>query len=139
MSVIGSSSQKGFQPDTDVHITYEDQQKINKFARQNAKLDDLKEELKSKQKQLQNLEDASSDLLMVENEDEAIPYQLGEVFVNQSLESTQQLLEETKSNLQSEITSLEEQCDVIKGIMSDLKVQLYAKFGNNINLDAEDD
>lgn len=32
-----------------MHITYEDQQKINKFARHNAKLDDLKEELKVKQ------------------------------------------------------------------------------------------
>lgn len=35
--------------DSDVYITYEDQQKINKFARQNAKMDDLKEELKIKQ------------------------------------------------------------------------------------------
>jgi prefoldin subunit 4 len=32
-----------------VHITFDDQQKINKFARHNAKLDDLKEELKVKQ------------------------------------------------------------------------------------------
>lgn len=35
--------------DSDVYITYEDQQKINKFARQNAKMDDIKEELKIKQ------------------------------------------------------------------------------------------
>lgn len=35
--------------DSDVYITYEDQQKINKFARQNAKMDDLKEESKIKQ------------------------------------------------------------------------------------------
>lgn len=35
--------------DSDVHITYEEQQKINKFARQNAKLEDYKEELKVKQ------------------------------------------------------------------------------------------
>lgn len=35
--------------DSDVYITYEDQQKINKFARHNAKMEDLKEELKIKQ------------------------------------------------------------------------------------------
>lgn len=35
--------------DSDVHITYEEQQKINKFARQNAKLEDYKEELRVKQ------------------------------------------------------------------------------------------
>jgi len=34
--------------DTDVHVTYEDQQKINLFARTNARLQDLKEELDSK-------------------------------------------------------------------------------------------
>ena len=32
-----------------MHITFEDQQKINKFARQNAKMEDYKEELKIKQ------------------------------------------------------------------------------------------
>lgn len=35
--------------DSDVHITYEDQQKINKFARLNAKMDDLKDEMKLKE------------------------------------------------------------------------------------------
>ena len=34
--------------DSDVHVTYEDQQKINLFARTNARLQDLKEELDSK-------------------------------------------------------------------------------------------
>ena len=31
--------------DSEVHITYEDQQQINTFARHNAKLQDIKEEL----------------------------------------------------------------------------------------------
>jgi len=34
--------------DSDVHVTYEDQQKINLFARTNARLQDMKEELDSK-------------------------------------------------------------------------------------------
>lgn len=38
-----------FYKDSDVHITFEEQQKINKFARQNAKLEDYKEELRLKQ------------------------------------------------------------------------------------------
>lgn len=40
--------EKFFQ-DSDVHITLEDQKKINYFARFNAKHDDIKAELKSKQ------------------------------------------------------------------------------------------
>ncbi|PSN43905.1 Prefoldin subunit 4 [Blattella germanica] len=93
------SSKGSFQPDSDVHITFEDQQKINKFARHNAKLDDLKEELKSKQK----------------------------------------MLDEFKSRLQAEIEEIESQCTDLRTIMSDMKTQLYAKFGNHINLEAEDD
>lgn len=38
----------GFQ-DSDVHITFEDQQKINKFARLNARVEEYREELKTKQ------------------------------------------------------------------------------------------
>lgn len=35
--------------DSDVHITFEDQQKINRFARLNAKYEDLKDEIKLKE------------------------------------------------------------------------------------------
>ncbi len=38
--------------DNEVHITYEDQQQINKFARFNARLHDLKDELESKKVRL---------------------------------------------------------------------------------------
>ena len=38
-----------FQGDSDAQVTLEDQQKINKFARHNAKLQDIKEELKQKE------------------------------------------------------------------------------------------
>ena len=37
-----------FLQDSDVHVTFEDQQKINKFARHNAKLQDLKDEVLQK-------------------------------------------------------------------------------------------
>lgn len=35
--------------------------------------------------------------------------------------------------------SLESQSGEIKGVLGDLKVKLYAKFGNNINLEAEEE
>ena len=38
-----------FLQDSEVHITYEDQQQINTFARHNARLQDIKEELAAKQ------------------------------------------------------------------------------------------
>merc|ERR1712071_459809 len=84
-----------FQSDTDIHITLEDQQKINRFARQNAKWEELKDDLKGKQRDLQNLEDASDDLL-VDDEAAPIPFVVGEVFINLPLEEAKEKLEEAK-------------------------------------------
>lgn len=49
------------------------------------------------------------------------------------------MIEETKELIQKDITDLEEKADQIKSVLADLKVQLYAKFGNNINLEAADE
>ena len=38
----------GPEADKDVHISLEDQQKINKFARQNQRMEELKDDLKVK-------------------------------------------------------------------------------------------
>nr|CAG4641364.1 EOG090X0JBP [Eulimnadia texana] len=128
-----------FKDDTDVYIQYEDQQKINKFARLNARWEELKEDIKAKQNEVQNLDDASTELMMVEDESLPIPYVIGEVFVHLTIDEAREKLETTKSDLEKEITSLEEECTKLKEGMSDLKTQLYAKFGSSINLEADDD
>ncbi|XP_060062715.1 prefoldin subunit 4-like [Ylistrum balloti] len=125
--------------DTDTQVTYQDQQKINKFARNNARLQDLRDEQENKKKELQNLEDAADELLMLEDESDAIPYQIGEVFVSLNTDTTNEMLEKAKERVQEEIKGLDAQCEVHKQILQDLKVELYAKFGNNINLEADDD
>lgn len=40
--------------------------------------------------------------------------------------------------LQDEIKGLEGRVSAIQEVLGDLKVQLYAKFGNNINLEADE-
>lgn len=70
-----------------MHISYEDQQKINKFARLNAKADDIKDELKVKHNDIKNLEEAVEELAL-SDESEKIPFLVGEVFICQSLEDT---------------------------------------------------
>ncbi|CAG2056061.1 unnamed protein product [Timema podura] len=125
--------------DSDVHITYEDQQKINKFARHNAKLEDFKDELKVKKNELTNLEEASEELELMDEESEKIPYFLGEIFVYQDVETTQKMLEEAKTRVRTEISDLETKCNELRSIMTDMKLLLYAKFGNHINLEADED
>ncbi|XP_029032380.1 prefoldin subunit 4 [Osmia bicornis bicornis] len=132
------NTQAGFQPDSDIYVTYEDQQKINKFARQNAKMEDLKEELKIKQNELKNLEDACDEIVLLDDQAK-IPYYIGEVFIYEDVEKTQKYLDELKEKKKEEIANLESKCGDLKNMMSELKTQLYAKFGNRINLEAEED
>eukprot|EP00071_Canis_lupus_P013077 XP_005635246.1 prefoldin subunit 4 isoform X1 [Canis lupus familiaris] len=122
----------------DVNVTFEDQQKINKFARNTSRITELKEEIEIKKKQLQNLEDACEDIMLADDDCLMIPYQIGDVFISHSQEETQEMLEEAKKNLQEEIDALEARVESIQRVLADLKVQLYAKFGSNINLEADD-
>uniref|UniRef100_A0A8D0U995 Prefoldin subunit 4 n=1 Tax=Sus scrofa TaxID=9823 RepID=A0A8D0U995_PIG len=124
--------------ETDVNVTFEDQQKINKFARNTSRITELKEEIEVKKKQLQNLEDACEDIMLADDDCLMIPYQIGDVFISHSQEETQEMLEEAKKNLQEEIDALESRVASIQRVLADLKVQLYAKFGSNINLEADE-
>lgn len=51
----------------------------------------------------------------------------------------QERLEEAKTQVDKDIAKIEADCAKIKEVMLDLKTQLYAKFGNSINLEAEDE
>uniref|UniRef100_A0A0K8TP25 Prefoldin subunit 4 n=1 Tax=Tabanus bromius TaxID=304241 RepID=A0A0K8TP25_TABBR len=137
MAAKGCNSGKAFQPDSDVHITYEDQQKINKFAKHNARLEDFKSELEARKNDLKNLDDAFEEIELFD-EDEIIPCLIGEVFVCNSLDETQILLKNEKRKIEHEIKDIELKCQDIQQIMSDLKAQLYQRFGSNISLENDE-
>ena len=102
------------QLDKEVHISLEDQQKINKFARLNSRLEDLKDDLKAKQEETKTLEDASGDLMMLEDDDEKVPYQIGEVFVYLTQDEAQEKIETSKDNLGEAIKVVETRAQAIK-------------------------
>ena len=54
-------------------------------------------------------------------------------------DETGQMLEKAKESTQMEIGNLENLIDEHKKILQALKVELYAKFGNSINLEAEEE
>lgn len=120
--------------DDDVHIRYEDQSKINKFAINNTKLHDYQDDLVEKKKELQNLNEAIEELVIFDDT-EIVPFQYGEVFTHLSVEEANKELERAKEALEKEITVLEDKVTSTKKLLSDLKTQLYAKFGNKINLE----
>ena len=120
----------------DVEVTFEDQKKINLFACKNINLNELQDNIAAVKKELDNVEDAENDLLMLDDEDEMISFQIGEVFFEYNLENTQGLLENRKTELEDKMNELKAKESDVQKVMKDLKVQLYAKFEDNINLEA---
>lgn len=68
-----------------------------------------------------------------------VTYQIGEVFVSLNVDSTNEMLEKTIDTTKETIKTLELKCEEHKKILQDLKVELYAKFGTNINLEADEE
>ncbi|XP_075161422.1 prefoldin subunit 4 [Haematobia irritans] len=134
---VAAAPNKVFQNHDDVHISFEDQQKINKFAKHNARMDELKVELDMKKNDLKSVEEALDEIELFD-EDEDIPFLFGEVFLSHKLSRTQELLHETKEQTLKEIASIEAKANDIKGEMNELKAQLYQRFGNNISLESDD-
>ena len=54
-----------------------------------------------------------------------------------STDSTSTMLEQAKELANEDITQLQAEIEGIEGILKNLKVQLYAKFGDGINLEEE--
>lgn len=125
--------------DNEVHITYEDQEKINCFARNNAKLTYLKEEIKELIKEKENYVDAADEIMMLEGDDDTVPYMIGDSFFPQTSEKAMEYLERRQTEIGKEMETLENKAVSINKILSDLKEQLYAKFGDNINLENDEE
>lgn len=126
----------------EIVVTFEDQQKINRFARLNARTEEIKDELKGKKLALQNMDDALNEISAAELEDdsgEGVRIQEGEAFVQFDYESASSWVETKKKVLEQEVASANDTIESIREEMNQLKTALYAKFGKeNINLEAED-
>ena len=116
-----------------VSVKKEDQGNINKFARKNALLQELREELKVKKDALQDIEEGETSLLMAQ--DPLIPYKVGEVFFELSHDKTQSMLDTEKAQCLQRISQLEDDILGIESTLQELKGELYARFGSNINLE----
>ena len=121
--------------DHEIHIKYEDQEKINQFARYNNKLLEIKDDLVAKNKQLQNFNDANQDVEELELSEDSFPFQLGEVFVEMSAEQISDMITTYKNKVNEEISGLKGKAADIEENMKSLKGELYGKFGTAINLE----
>ncbi|KAG5797053.1 hypothetical protein H9Q69_003881 [Fusarium xylarioides] len=118
----------------EVEVRREDQDKINRFSRLHQREILFEEELSTKTKEKEELDDLSTELELAD-EDEKIQYKIGDAFFHVSVEQAQEMLEQATEKLEEESTSLEEKLSSIREEMTKLKVELYARFGKQINLE----
>ncbi|ENH72916.1 Prefoldin subunit 4 [Fusarium oxysporum f. sp. cubense race 1] len=118
----------------EVEVRREDQDKINRFSRLHQREILLEEELSTKTKEKEELDDLSTELELAD-EDEKIQYKIGDAFFHVSVEQAQEMLEQATEKLEEESTSLEQKLSSIREEMTKLKVELYARFGKQINLE----
>jgi prefoldin subunit 4 len=62
-------------------------------------------------------------------------YKIGDAFFHIPLPQAQELLGISTAKLEEEIEALEDKLGSIRGEMTQLKVELYARFGKTINLE----
>lgn len=115
-------------------MTREDQDKINAFSRMHQREKVLEEELQGRQKDKEDLEEVSTELELAD-EDELVPFKIGDSFVSLPLPEVQEMLSDSTSQIDEEVSRLEEKLRGIRDEMKELKVHLYARFGRSINLE----
>ncbi|KAJ9138716.1 hypothetical protein NKR23_g8422 [Pleurostoma richardsiae] len=118
----------------EVEVRREDQDKINKFSRLHQRELNIEEELKSKNKEKEELDDVTTELELAD-EDETVPYKIGDAFFHVMAAQAQEMLGLSTSVIEESIEELENKLGSIREEMTQLKVELYARFGRSINLE----
>ncbi|RAH63731.1 tubulin-binding prefolding complex subunit GIM3 [Aspergillus aculeatinus CBS 121060] len=130
----------------DNEVRREDQEKINRFSRLHQREIVLEEQLKlkqlavstdmrnQKQKDKEDLEEISTELELAD-EDDLVPYKIGDSFFHLPLEEAQSLLATSTEQIDAEVSKLEEKLGDLREELQQLKVALYARFGRSINLE----
>ena len=122
------------QRNTATEVSWDDQQKINKFSTLINKKDENLEVLKKLKEEKEYLDDLSLEIELLD-EDEKIQYKVGEVFIFMKVNKVIEKIEVDNEVLTEKISNIESSVDEIDDLLESYKKQLYARFGNNINLE----
>jgi len=119
--------------ENEADVRREDQDKINEFASLNARLHEIRDEAESLKKKLQGIDDASTELMM--GNGDKVLIMLGEAFFESSEQDATELCEEQVENFQATIEVLNDEETTIVERQSQLKKDLYGRFGKSIQLE----
>ncbi|KAK0254629.1 hypothetical protein LTR91_023709 [Friedmanniomyces endolithicus] len=137
-------------------VRREDQEKINRFSRLHSREKGIDEQLKAReasnalnvraappqqvtnaglQKEKEDLEEISAELELAD-EDDKVPYRIGDSFFSLPVSEVQDLLSSSVERINGNVESLEEKLSGLRDEMRELKAALYGRFGRSINLEA---
>lgn len=125
----------------DAEVRREDQNRINQFARLNARLDEIRNDRATVQHELEGLDDASTELMMVGTDDNggdgesAVWLLMGEAFAATTPDEAVQYCEAQVEELQAKVDRLQQEEKSILAEQAELKKALYGRFGKSINLE----
>jgi chaperonin cofactor prefoldin len=121
--------------DNNVEVTQEDQHKINEFSKLILRQEKIKAILDSLHDEKEYIDELSLELELMD-EDEKLPYKLGDsAFINMKVSKIIKLLETDLEEMNAKEEELAKQVDDLEETLKELKQTLYAKFGNNINME----
>lgn len=113
-------------------MTFADQQNINQFSRLNQRLGDLEYDLSQLESSQEALNEINDELMLLD-EDQPILYKLGDGFISMLKDQAEERLEIDVKEVEDEIKELRAKKEQCEKEMEELKIPLYAKFGDNIS------
>lgn len=119
--------------ENDAEVRRVDQDNINKFGQLNARLYEVRDEKKRIKKKMDQLDDASTELMM--GNGDKVLLSLGEAFFEVDEDEATLFCEEEIEKNQKLLDALEGEEEDILAQQSDLKSVLYGRFGKSINLE----
>lgn len=122
------------QRNTATEVSWADQQKINKFSTLINKKDELSATVEKLTSEKEYIDDLALEIELLDDDDK-VQYKIGEVFVHLKVEKAVQKIEKENEALDEKISTSNEEIEAIDEQLEELKQALYAKFGNNINLE----
>ncbi|KAL8199993.1 hypothetical protein R6Q57_011332 [Mikania cordata] len=120
---------------SETEVTWEDQQNINKFGRLNNRYHELEDEIKIAKVANENLEDASNELILTD--DEVVRFQIGEVFGHLAKDEVDMRIEKMQETTTKHLEKLNDEKESVVAEMAELKKILYGKFKDSINLEED--
>jgi prefoldin subunit 4 len=119
----------------EIEVRQEDQLKINEFGTLNNRLLELRADVKQLKADAELIDDANTDMMMNSSGDKVMLF-IGESFVEVTEEYASEFCENKSEVLASKVEAMMKEDVEITQRQEVLKKDLYARFGDSINLEA---